>query len=153
MSTYKSLVMAKKLKDIMTILLPSTWVITDGFDASGNPTLTMQQDSSWAAAEQKAFVRIKHVPVDANAKDGLGLSQREFTPHVVQVVVEASATATISVMQTKFLVPILGECLKLGSTLEVYHSANTNDPDVADITGAPQVTFEPDIYFKQISGQ
>jgi hypothetical protein len=145
-TTQKALRFSSDLKDQLKFLLPKTWVITESFDSSGNPVVTYQQDSSWAAGEQKFVVRFIPRPLLAEAKNALGIAQDVFAQHVVQIVMEASATAGLPVVLAKFYALVLAVASHKGTRLEVFLSANTVDPSIAAITGNPTVAIEPDIY-------
>lgn len=109
--------------------LSRRFTVTEGFDASGLPTLLV---GAGTAGSQSAFIRVK--PIDSIGTDSLGLTQRSFGPHVIQVVLETSTIANVALMLESNKLPLLGELLGRGTRVELYMSANTNAVDVADIT-------------------
>ncbi len=127
-STAKANSLARQLKEDLALRL-SALTVTQGYDASANPQVTV---GAGTAGTQSAYIRI--VPEATIQVDGLGLTQRVYTPHIIQVVLETSTIAAVSLMTeaNKFL--LVGELLKHGTKVELYMSANTNAVDVADIT-------------------
>lgn len=85
--------MMRRLKQDLLFRLPSTYLLTDSFDSSGNPVLTVAQDSAWGTLEQYAVVRIQ--PVTLVFTTGIGTTQEGFSTHYVDVCLE-DANSTIT---------------------------------------------------------
>lgn len=146
-NSYKAIALRDVLASDLAITL-SALAKTKGLDASQNPTLLV---GTGAAGSQSAFIRIKQL--DSINTDVLGLAQNVFTPHVIQVVLEASTVANCPLMTIDNLAVLMGELLKMGVRLEVYLSANTNAPDVADIVaGNLKATFNTHVQYP-LAGQ
>ncbi len=63
----------------------SDYVITEGFDASGFPTISLTADATPATTEDNVFIRVR--PRDwALATDVLGTAQTVYTPSVIQII-------------------------------------------------------------------
>lgn len=103
--------------------------VSGGFDSSGNPTI---QVGAGTIGSQSAFLRVK--AVDPIGTDSLGLTQRSFGPHVVQVVLETSSVANVALLLESAKLPLLAEVCARGTRVELYMSANGNAADVTDIT-------------------
>lgn len=129
-ATYKSTVLARQMAEDLKIR--TGLAVTTGLDSSGNPTILV---GAGTAGSQSAFIRIKQQdniftdPVTYNAA-------RSYTPHVTQVVVETSSIANVPLLTGANYAKILTDVLKIGTKVELYMSANTNAPDVADITSS-----------------
>lgn len=146
-NSYKAIALREELASDLAFTL-SGLARTKGFDASGNPTLLI---GTGAAGSQSAFIRIKQL--DSLNQDILGLSQNVFTPHVIQVVLEASTVANCPLLTIDNLTVVMGELMKRGVRLEVYLSANTNAPEVSDITaGNLKQTFNAHVQYP-LAGQ
>src|SRR6266446_6046250 len=92
----KALVLSRELANKLTVRFvgPTALLVREGFDASGNPTINID-DGTPATTEQAVFVRTLEQP--SIGLNSIGLAQDSFGPHVIQVVIEASAaTATIN---------------------------------------------------------
>jgi hypothetical protein len=104
--TAKAEAMMRRLKQDLQYRLPSTYVMSDSFDSSGNPVLTVAQDSAWATLEQYAVVRIQ--PVSLVFTNGIGGTQEGFSTHYVDVCVEAITTSSpISVLSLSIAAPLM----------------------------------------------
>lgn len=143
MSTAKANMTVIELKNVLQKRLP-TWTVTQGTDSSNNPTLLLSADATPAATEQVVFLRVR--PVTTLATDVLGIAQKVFTPHVIEVVLELGAAgsgAALPLLSTANLVPILGELFKRGMKIDLWLSATTVVPAVGEISGAPDVSWSP----------
>jgi hypothetical protein len=130
-STAKANSLARQIKEDLSLRL-SALACTLGYDASGNPQVTV---GAGTAASQSAYIRV--ISEASSQVDALGLAQRVYTPHIIQLVLETSTIPAVALMTeaNKFL--LLGELLKHGTKLELYMSANANAVDASDITGTP----------------
>ncbi len=130
-TTAKAQSLIRQLAEDLTLRL-SALTVTAGTDSSGNPQITV---GTGIAASQSAFIRC--IPESTLQVDGLGLTQRVYTPHIIQFVLETSTIAAVALMTEANKMLLLGELLKHGTKVELYMSANANAVDVADITGTP----------------
>ena len=105
------------------------FTVVQGFDTNGLPTVAL---GAGTAGSQSAFIRVK--AVDSIGQDSLGLTQRSFGPHVIQVVLETSTIANVALLTEVNKLAVMGEVLGRGTRVELYMSANTNAVDVSDIT-------------------
>lgn len=137
MSLKKAQVLMRGLKEKLEFRLPSTYLFSDSQDSSGNPVLTIAQDSSWATGEQYAVIRIKP---EANLNvNSIGQTQEGFGPHVVQIVSEESAVSGVSVLTEANVARLFVEMKALGTIFEHYLCANGDVPAVAEFTAAQLV--------------
>lgn len=129
-ATHKSTVIARQMAE--DLKLRTGLAVTTGLDASANPTILL---GAGTAGSQSAFIRLKQQeaiftdPVTYNAV-------RVYTPHVVQLVLETSTIANVPLLTAANYAKILTDVMKFGTKVEIYMSANTNAPDVADITSS-----------------
>lgn len=136
----KSLSFAAELRDDLARRFAT--VSSVGFDASANPTILI---GAGTAGSQSAFIRV--IDFQPLGVDGIGLAQRAYgTPLVVQVVLETSTIANVSLLTGANILPLLAELGVRGARVELYMSANTNAPEVSDIiTANLRATFDPDM--------
>lgn len=132
-SNAKAESIARQLKEDLALRL-STLTVADGFDASGNPQVTV---GTLAAASESAYIRV--IPETSLQVDSLGLSQRVYTPHKIQIVLESFTTANLTYMTAPKFMLLLGECLKHGTKVELYLSPNTEVVAVGEILAAQLV--------------
>jgi hypothetical protein len=133
--------------------------ITEGFDASGNPTLAMS-DGTPASAEQYALVRI--VELDNITLNSVGSAAPSYRPHVVQVALEALPAATTpslpgivanSYLTIANMAVLMAEVVRPGARVEVYSVASGTLPVVADmVAGNLKATIDPDLMFGVFAG-
>lgn len=109
--------------------LKRRFTVANGFDASGNPTILL---GAGTAGSQSAFIRV--LPIASIGTDSLGLTQRSFGPHVIQVVLETSAVANVALMLESNKLPVLAEVVGRGTRVELYLRANGGGVVVGDIT-------------------
>ncbi len=126
-STAKANSIARQLKEDLALRL-SSLAIADGYDASGNPQVTL---GTLLAASESAYIRV--IPESTIQVDGLGLTQRVYTPHIIQIVLEMFTTTNLTYMTAPKLMLLLGECLKHGTKVELYLSDNTDVVAVGEI--------------------
>jgi hypothetical protein len=112
-------------------LVARGFTVVAGQDASLNPTLAI---GAQATGEQNAFLRLQ--PLASINLDILGLAQNVFTPHVLQIALETSASAGLPFLTPVNFVKILGESMKTGMRVEVYMRTTGTLVDVDDITAA-----------------
>lgn len=128
MTTLKAQSIARQLNEDLGLRL-STLGTATGTDTNGEPTILV---GTGTAGTQSAFIRVMEQA--SILTDSLGLAQRVYTPHVIQVVVESSSTAGETLASLANLTLLLGDTLKHGTRVEVYMSANGTGPSVAGIT-------------------
>lgn len=104
------------------------FTVVNGFDTNGLPTIAL---GAGTAGTQSAFIRVEAIP--SIGTDSVGLTQRAFGPHVIQMVIETSSVANVSLVTEANKLPILGEVLGRGTRVELYLSANGTAPAVAGI--------------------
>jgi hypothetical protein len=127
-ATHKSTVIARQMAEDLKLRTGLT--ITTGLDSSANPTILV---GAGTAGSQSAFIRIKQQ--DVIFQDPVTYNTaRSYTPHVTQVVVETSTIANVPLLTGANFSKILMDVLKFGTKVELYMSANTNAPEVSDIT-------------------
>lgn len=143
-TSYKAQVVRDTLKGDLALRLPVITAANSiaGFDVNGDATLAI---GTGTAGTQSAFIRVKGVA--GFGKDILGTTQNVFTPHIIQLALETSTIASVTLMTTANLTLLLGELLKFGVRVDLYLSANTVAPVVGTITGAPLASFEPQIQY------
>jgi hypothetical protein len=107
------------------------FVCVNGFDTNGLPTIALGTQS---AGQQAAFIRVEAVP--SIGTDSLGLTQRAFGPHVIQVVLETSSVANVALLLESNKLPIMGEILGRGTRVELYLSSNGTAVAIGQIVSA-----------------
>lgn len=122
--SHKAISAARQMKE--DIVLRSGLAVVDSFDGSGNPVLTVGTATS---TNQGCTIRIKMA--DTVQVDGLGLTQRVFTPHIVQLIVEESGTANVGVLTSVNLSKILAELLKHAMRVDIHLVINGENPTLA----------------------
>lgn len=130
-ATYKSVVTTRLMAEQLALRTGLATVV--GVDASGNPTISV---GTMAAGSQSAFIRVKQDYDPSLQLDGIGNTQRVYTPHVVQLVVETSTIANVPLLTGANYSMILLEALWPGTKVELYMTANTTAPSVSGISGA-----------------
>lgn len=137
MSSYKMVSTARQITEDLGIRLKTLGAV-QSVDASANATVTL---GTLAAGNQCAFIRcMEQASIQT---DGLGLAQRSYGPHVIQLVLETSTIAAVALMTQANSTKLFGELLKHGVKLEVYMTANTTVPSVSGITAGNLVaTFD-----------
>ena len=136
MASYKMASLARQLREDLSIRLPALACVQT-VDASGNAVVTV---GTLAAASQSAFIRLLEQP--SIGADSLGLAQRSYGPHVVQIVLETSTIANVPLMTVANELFVLGAALKHGVKVEIYLTANATGPSVSGITGVPAASFD-----------
>lgn len=136
-ASQKAVAIARQLAE--DLALRTGLAAVAGVDGSGNPTIAL---GTQAAGNQAAFIRIKQDYDPALEVDGIGNAQRRYTPHVIQVVLETSTIANVSLMTEKNKAMLWKEVQKFGTKCDLYLSANTVGVSAAAITGAPAVSLD-----------
>ncbi len=145
MTSAKATSAANQLK---SDLVARGYAVVLGLDSVFNPTLSV---GTLTTGSQGAFLRIK--PLDTIMLDVLGLAQNSFTPHVVQIALEESASAGLPFLTPANFTKILGESMKTGMRVEVYMRTTGTAPAVTDITAANLlVTWDTSIQYP-LAGQ
>jgi len=118
------------LKEALKIEFP-TFVLTEG-DSSGDPILQVAEDATPATTEEVAFVKIIQktytgfpTPSLASADDGRA--------HVIQLVLEESAVADVSVWKSLDLSRLIARLKDVNMDIEVYLKGLGAIPAEADI--------------------
>lgn len=130
-ATQKAVAIARQLAE--TIALRTGLAVVSGVDSSGNPTVAV---GTGAAGSQSAFIRVKADYDPALESDAVGNAQRRYAPHVIQLVLETSTIANVSLVTEVNKAKLLKEVFQFGTKVELYMSANTNAVEVSDITSA-----------------
>ena len=142
MSLAKANSLMRTLREKLVLRLPSTYLFSDSVDASGNPVLTIAQKAPWVTADNYFVIRV--MPLPQIGVNSLGLAQEAFTPHVVQIDTEASATAHVSFVKDLVMEPVLFEVFRLGTMVDFYLSTTTVKPVVADFADATKFELRLD---------
>lgn len=130
--SHKALALSRVMLDNLTLRLASSGLaIAQSYDSSGNPVISVGPGT---AGGQNAVVRIIAYP--SIGTNSLGIAQDSYTPHVIQIATEASATAGVDIMTEANKLPILGESLRTGCKVELYQSANLTAPSTATMVAA-----------------
>lgn len=151
-TTKKALDFARDLMDVWAKEVASTLpIITETFDASGNPVITLSADSSPAKGEKVVVVLIKPYTT-GTSYDCLGLAAPAYTPHIIQICTEANyAGATdnqADILTPVELLPVLAEVCKRGTIVEWHVTDNGTVPSEAAITaGTKLVATYRDLYW------
>ncbi len=119
-STAKANSIIRQLAEDLALRL-SSLAVTAGYDASGNPQITV---GAGTTTTQSAYIRC--IPESTIQVDGLGLTQRVYTPHIIQIVLEEFTTATLTYLSAANMMLLLGEALKHGTKVELYLSPNAD---------------------------
>lgn len=154
--TAKAVSMMARLKQDLLGRLPSTYLLTDSFDASGNPVLTVAQDSAWGTLEQYAVVRIQ--PVSLVFTNGLGSTQEGFSTHYVDVCAEnANSTVTgtgASVLSLSIAAPLIQSVEAEAGVTRWYLCNTATTPTVTQMTATNLVqTDTPDNVWRMNAAQ
>jgi hypothetical protein len=135
----KAQTLARSLADSLAVRLPLL-VVTAGTDASGNPTVTIN-DGTPATTEQNLFLRVLEMP--SLGLDSLGNAQQSYGPHVIQLAMETSTLAGVGFPTDANRLMVMGEVLQLSTRVEVYLEANGTVPSVSSLVAGNLVaTFE-----------
>lgn len=127
--------------------------VTKSFDTDSNPLIQL---GTGAAGAKGGLIKVK--PIDAPwAKDILGLAAEVYTPHVIQIGVEANNTAAAAadVNDMATLLLLLATTTARGTRVEVYQSANGTAPTAAILGDATKLvaSYNASVQFPMISSQ
>ena len=84
----------EQFKQNLSLRLPSK-VQTDSVDSDGFPVLLLS-DGSAAVGEDNILIRVRTITAAWAPTDALGLAQRVYLPHVVEILLQKNATTTIT---------------------------------------------------------
>lgn len=125
-------------------------IVVETNDTDGNPVITLSADVDPATGEKVIVLRLKPVswPTAINV---LGGTPDIYGPHVIQICTEANyAGATDSVadiLTPAELLPVLGDVITKGITVEWFVSANGTVPATTQMTDANlKATYSADLY-------
>lgn len=148
-TSYKALALMEAVAAELALRLPAlAQTRSDDGTADKNPTLQLGAGTAGAAG---GFILIK--PMDWTAKDVLGNAANRFSPHVIQVVLEANnaagAGADVNTLATiSTLVTVLA---RKGARLEIYQETAGAAAGLADIVPAKLVTaLDADLYLGMV---
>lgn len=136
--------LAQDIKDQLVLEFPAV-TITQNFDSDGYPIVNF---GTLTASGGGAVIRVKPSD-DVSGVDSLGLPQRVYHPHVVQAVLEESATSDVFVMNSLTWSKVEKVLQAAGCKTQIFMSDNGVAPSTGSMTGSPAVTLWPDIYNKQ----
>jgi hypothetical protein len=130
--------------------------IVEGSDSNGNPTIVMS-DGTPVAGEQNVVVRTKAMPWTL-ATDVLGLAAGRYTPHVIDVCVEASTVAGCPLVLASTLIPLMATVTKRGTQVDTYLTAHATVPSVANLdtlvtAGTIDSSYQPELYWGMLAMQ
>lgn len=137
MATFKSFEMARQLADKFrkSIALAAVTMV-EGVGTNGDPTILF---GTGVSRGPNAFIRIADMS-DPTAKDSLGNTAGNYTPHVIQLATETNYAGTsdniADNLSTDKLLDILGELITTGCQLEWYQEADGTTPTETTITSS-----------------
>lgn len=134
-ATEKAVQIARQLAEDLG--LRTGLAVVKGVDSSGNPTIAL---GTGVAGSQSAFLRC--LQQSSLGTDGVGLTQRVYTPHIIQIVLETSTLANVPLLTGVNEAKVWYDTTKFGTRVELYLSANGTGPSVAGITGSPAVVID-----------
>ena len=139
----KALDFARDLSDVWAKQVKATLpIITQTYDSSGNPVLTLSADVDPASGEKVVVVLIKPYAT-GTATDVFGNTATAYTPHVIQVCTEANYAGTTDnqadILTPVELLPILAEVCKRGTIVEWHVTDNGTVPSEAAITAGTKL--------------
>ncbi len=120
MSVFKAQATMRELKERLSLQLPSA-TISDAQDANGYPEIRVLYSTEIATAK---------ISQDGNAGrvDGLGLSQRSYSPHLAELLVDDDQTSAASRELKARMTAAMG---KLGMKLTIKSDDKANLPATA----------------------
>lgn len=146
-----SLVIQRKVAEALSRRLPALLVNQD-FAVGGIPTVTVSEHVPVVAGEQNAFVQVIELP--GFGTQSTGMAAEPYSPHVIQVAVEESATAGETLLSLANLSVVLLSTLAPGSRVELYMEANGTEPTASSIDPTKLVqTLDLDLMFGVFAGK
>lgn len=121
--------------------------VTQGFDSSGYPTITVGLN---VAGDAGCVIRImpQSWPL---ATDVFGNAANVYTPDVLQVAWEAEAAAQASwINSVAVRAAILFEAALMGTQVQQFHSSNGTAPSTSAMTGTPDSVFDPNLQYPMV---
>lgn len=148
------LVIQRRLAERLGRVLPSTVLVTQGYDASGNPQLVLG-DATPATLEQNFYIRIIETPATNFGTDSVGQAATSYGPHVIQVVMEGTVIAGGQAVPTASnQAQVISSCVLQGTRVEIYVTTVGTVPVVGSITSAQLVsTIDEDLMFGLYAGR
>lgn len=130
--------MSKRASDVMQLIkealkleLPS-FVLTEG-SSSGDPTLLVSADATPATGEEVAFLKIIQKSYVGFPTISLA-STEDGRSHTLQVALETSAAANISVWKSIDFAKLMARLVEANIHIELYMRAFGAAPQESDIT-------------------
>jgi hypothetical protein len=120
--------LTRVLKERLEFRLSSKSVALSS-DANGNPILLIS-DGTAAVGEDNLLIRIAPMADDIARKDALGLSQRVYAPHTIDILEQKNATTTVTTTHAT-LAQALCEIAKLGCDAKLWAQADATNAVVA----------------------
>jgi hypothetical protein len=157
----KALNLAAELKDELAKRLSGVQDVT--MDSDGMPLI--RWGSNAAAGQQTALIKVADATV-ASSSTAIGSTLPGYlgtnvigqaatnygSPVVIQVVLETSTIANVSLVTEANALALLGACLIRGTRVELFMSANGNATGPEDIVYSNlKATFEPSLKWKTMS--
>lgn len=131
--TAKATVFRDELASELAIRLSSP-TLAKSFGTNGEAQLSVG-----SLASDSDSILVQFTGVASIQKDVLGLAQNVFTPHIAQLVIEASSTGAT----WKTRLGVMAACVAKGVRVELYERTHGTGPVFADITaGNLKTTFE-----------
>jgi len=146
-ASYKAVAIAKNLQsDLNQRQGAGTWAMyTD--PADGYPYLQL---GDLGTGDQTAIIKI-NTQLPSVVKDSLGIQQTAFSPHMAQIVLEATSSGITGAALVKLnvtnLTAILMDVASFVNRVEIYLNASGTDIALADIAGQPASTFQTQIQY------
>jgi hypothetical protein len=152
-TSYKSVAISKELADRLRSRGLSTLGVVESFDTDQNPLITI---GSGVAGTANFLIKV--MPTNwPLAKDILGLAALQYTPTTIAIATEADPAAGAGADPTTRaqLLPVLGQCMEMGTHVDWYESANGTAPSAATIADPTKLkaSFDQDNYRPLISSQ
>jgi hypothetical protein len=131
--TFKAQALARDLAVNLKLAIPGSAVASTS-DANGFPVIQVSVGAkkSWLSIKTDSAVSDESGKVDA-----LGLPQKVYTPHVCELVMEASATADATTLDMR--AEMIAQTVKLGTKVSIKEG--TNVEDAADYTAALAISL------------
>lgn len=152
-TSYKAAALSHDLADKLKSRLSGALALVESVDTDGNPLITIGPGGAG-----NANALIKTLPVSwPLAKDVLGLSALQYTPHVMQLGTEADPTAGAGAdpLSAAQLMLIQGEMMQHGTRIEWYQSAAGTAPTASILGDATKLkaSFEPEQFHAMVQDQ